>query len=65
MFSDIGQNAANAAQALEGELPTKHRQMTDEIVRLANEDDRFAQAILDWYEKTQQYDAARKRRIED
>lgn len=65
MFSDIGQNAANAAQAVEGELPTKQKQMTAEIVRLANEDDRFAQAILDWFEKAQQYEAARKRRIED
>jgi hypothetical protein len=36
--------------------------MKDEIVRLANQNARFAQAILDWYEKTQQYEAARRRR---
>ena len=65
LFSNTGQSAAAAARAVEGQLPTKHEQMNDEIVRLANEDDRFAQAILDWYEKTQQYDAARRRRDED
>jgi hypothetical protein len=64
MFSNIGQSAAAAAQAVETQLPTKHEQMNDEIVRLADEDDRFAQAILDWYETTRQYDEARKRRDE-
>jgi hypothetical protein len=38
--------------------------MNDEILRLANEDDRFAQAILDFYEASQQYDTARGRREE-
>ena len=65
MFSDLGQSAAAAARGAESQLPTKHEQMKDEIVRLANQDDRFAQAILDWYEKTQQYEAARRRRAED
>lgn len=65
MFSDMGQSAAAAAAAVEGQLPTMRDRMNDEIVRLANEDDRFAQAILDWYEKTQQYDEARNRRDED
>jgi hypothetical protein len=65
MFSNSGQSAATAARAVEGQLPTKHEQMNDEIVRLANQDDRFAQAILDWYETTQRYEAARKRRRED
>ena len=65
MFSDLGQSAAAAARGAESQLPTKHEQMKDEIVRLANQDDRFAQAILDWYEKTQQYEAARRRRTED
>jgi len=36
--------------------------MTHEIFRVARENDEFAQAILDWYEANQQYDAARKRR---
>lgn len=65
MFSNRGQSAAAAAQAVESQLPTKHEQMNAEIVRLANEDDRFAQAILDWYDTTQQYEAARQRRRED
>jgi hypothetical protein len=65
MFSGPGVAAKAAAQGVEGQLPGKRDQMSDEIVRLANEDDRFAQAILDWYEKTEQYDAARKRRRED
>jgi hypothetical protein len=62
MFSNVGQSAAAVARGVEAQLPTKHEQMNDEIVRLANEDDRFAQAILDWYETTEQYEAARKRR---
>jgi hypothetical protein len=65
MFSNRGQSAAAAAQAVEIQLPTKHKQMNDEIERLANEDDRFAQAILDWYETTQRYETARNRRRED
>lgn len=62
IFSDTSQYGISAAQAVEGEAPIRRKQMTDEITRLANENDEFAQAILDWYEKSQQYDAARKRR---
>lgn len=65
MFSGPGVSAKARAQAVEGQLPTKQEQMNDEIVRLANQDDRFAQAILDWYEKVQQYNAARRRRSAD
>jgi hypothetical protein len=65
MFSGPGVGAKAIAQGVEGQLPSMRDRMSDEIVRLANEDDRFAQAILDWYETTQQYDAARKRRRED
>jgi hypothetical protein len=65
LFSSNGQSAAAAARSVEVQLPTKHEQMNDEIVRLANQDDRFAQAILDWYETNQQYEEARKRRDED
>jgi hypothetical protein len=65
MFSGPGVGATARARAVESQSPSKHEQMNDEIVRLANRDDRFAQAILDWYGKTQQYDAARKRRAED
>jgi hypothetical protein len=65
IFSDYSSGAISAAQGAEGQAPTKRRQMQDEIVRLANQDERFAQAILDWYETTQQYEAARKRRREN
>src|SRR5688572_23617072 len=62
MFSNYGQNAADAARGIEGQLPGKHAEMSAEILRLANEDERFGQAILDYYEASQQYEAARKRR---
>jgi hypothetical protein len=62
MFSGYGQSAADAARGIEGQLPGKQAQMRAEILRLANEDERFGQAILDYYEASQQYDAARKRR---
>jgi hypothetical protein len=65
MFSGPGVAAKGAAQGVEGQLPGKRDQMSEEIVRLANQDDRFAQAILEWYEKTEQYETARKRRRED
>jgi hypothetical protein len=61
IFSDQSQGAISSAQAIEGELPTKQDQMTEEIFRLARENDEFARAILDWYEASKQYDAARKR----
>ena len=62
MFSNAGAGGINRAQGVEGQLPGKREQMTDEIFRVARENDEFAQAILDWYEANQQYDAARKRR---
>ncbi len=62
MFSNYGQNAISRAQGVESEAPIKRDQMNDEILRLANQDERFAQAIIDWYEANQQYEAARKRR---
>jgi hypothetical protein len=65
MFSGPGASARSAAQGVEGALPGKHEQMTEEIFRLARENDEFAQAILDWYEANQQYEAARKRRRVD
>jgi hypothetical protein len=65
MFSGPGVGAKATAQGVEGQLPGKRDQMSEEIVRLANQDDRFAQAILEWYEKTEQYETARKRRRED
>ena len=65
MFSEIGQSAADSARAIENQLPGKRDQMNAEILRLANEDDRFAQAILDFYDASQQYDAARKKQRGD
>ena len=54
IFSGYGQQAANAARRVELQLPGKRDQMTEEIVRLANANDEFAQAILDFYEASQQ-----------
>jgi hypothetical protein len=65
LFSGYGQSAAHAAAAVEGQLPSRREQMNDEIVRLANQDARFAQAIIDWYERDQQYETERKRRDEN
>lgn len=61
MFSGPGQNARSRAQAVEGQAPPLHDRMNDEILRLANEDDRFAQAILDFYEADRRYNEARGR----
>ena len=65
IFSDASSYGISAAQGAEGEAPVRRKQLTEEIMRLANENGRFAQAILDWYEANQQYDEARKRRRED
>lgn len=64
LFSGPGVSARASAQAVEGQAPAKRDQMTEEIFRVARENDEFAQAILDWYEANQQYDAARRRREE-
>lgn len=64
LFSGPGASARASAQGVEGQAPPKRDQMTQEIFRVARENDEFAQAILDWYEASQQYDAARKRRSE-
>jgi hypothetical protein len=61
MFGGAGQNARSRAQAVEGQAPPMHERMNDEILRLANEDERFAQAILDFYAAQQRYDEARGR----
>jgi hypothetical protein len=65
MFSDYSSAAKSAAQGAKSAAPSKRVRMKEEIIRLANQDDRFAQAILDWHEKAEQYEAARKRRDED
>jgi hypothetical protein len=64
LFGGPGVSARASAQGVEGQAPLKRDQMTEEIFRVARENDEFAQAILDWYEASQQYDAARRRREE-
>lgn len=61
-FGDHSQGAISRAQGVEGQAMSKRDQMNDEILRLARHNDRFARAILDYYEATQQYERARKRR---
>jgi hypothetical protein len=60
-FNGIGQTARSNAQAVEGQAASMHDRMNDEILRLARTDLRFGQAILDFFEATQQYEAARAR----
>lgn len=62
MFNGVGQAAKSNAQAVEGQAPAMHDRLNDEIVRVANENDEFARAILDVYEADRRYDEARKRR---
>jgi hypothetical protein len=64
MFTAVGQRAADSSRAIEGAALNKRDQMADEILRLANENDEFARAILDFYEADQRYDEARKRRAD-
>ncbi len=62
MFGPVGAGASSQARATELQAPPLHDRMTDEIQRLAEEDPRFGRAILDFYERNQQYEAARQRR---
>jgi hypothetical protein len=62
MFGDVGQTAKANAQAVEGQATSMHDRMNDEVLRLARTDLRFGQAILDFFDASQQYEAARKRR---
>ena len=61
MFSGASSGAIAAAKGAEAQAGTKRQELTEEIVRLANENEEFAQAILDWYEANQKYEEARKR----
>ena len=64
MFGSEGQAASANARAVEGQTPSMHDRMNDEILRLAQTDLRFGQAILDFFEASQQLEAARQRREE-
>jgi hypothetical protein len=65
LFSAPGQTAKASALAMEGQAPLMRDRMNDEILRLANENDGFAQAILDFYEADRRYDEARRSREKD
>jgi hypothetical protein len=65
MFSGPGVNATARARAVEGQAPPLHERMNDEILRLANENEAFAQAILDFYEADRRYKEARGRGAEE
>jgi hypothetical protein len=65
IFSDYSSSAISAAQGVEGEALGKRQQLTREITRLANENDEFAQAILDWYAANELYEVERQRRRAD
>jgi hypothetical protein len=60
MTGAYAQRGQARAQAVSGEAPGKRDQFSDEIFRIAGENDQFAQAILDFYAAQQKYDAARK-----
>lgn len=61
IFSETSSGAISAAQGVEGQALSKRDQLKEEILRLAHQDDRFAQAILDFYEASQRYDEERQR----
>jgi hypothetical protein len=50
-----------AARGAENEAPIRRDQLVEEINRLAREDLRFGQAILDFYDASMRYDEERKR----
>jgi hypothetical protein len=60
MTGAYAQRGLARAQAVSGEAPGKRDQFADEILRLASENEQFAQAILDTYALQQKYDAARQ-----
>ena len=60
MFSGYGQRGMSRAQAIQGEAPGKRDLLSEEIQRLASENDQFAQSILDYYAAQQEYEAARR-----
>src|SRR5882672_4227370 len=62
VFSAAAQMGIVRAHSVESEIPGKREEMNQEIVRLANENTQFAQAILDYYKASQEYDTARKGR---
>lgn len=60
MTGPYGARGLARAQAVSAEAPGKRDQLSDEILRLAGENEQFARAILDFYAAQQAYEAARK-----
>jgi hypothetical protein len=65
MFSAAGERGIVRAQKAENPLQSKQQQLKQEIVRLANQDARFAQAILDYYAISRELETVGKRRVDD
>jgi hypothetical protein len=59
MFSGYGKEAASRARGIEAEGASQHDLMNDEINRLAQQDPRFGQAIIDFFEANRRFDEAR------
>ena len=60
IFSGYGARALARSAGVESPLENKRNQLNDMIVKLANENQQFAQAILDFYAAHQKYETARK-----
>jgi hypothetical protein len=61
IFSEASSGAISRAQGVESEALNKRKELNQEIVRLANEDPRFGQAILDFYDASLRYEEERER----
>ena len=60
MTGAYAQRGLARARAVSAEAPGKRDQFSDEIFKLAGENEQFARAILDFYAAQQKYEAARK-----
>ncbi|HEX5046605.1 MAG TPA: hypothetical protein VFX89_05745, partial [Gammaproteobacteria bacterium] len=60
MTGAYAQRGLARAQAVSGEAVGKRDQFSDEVFKLAGENEQFAQAILEYYVTQQKYEAARK-----
>jgi hypothetical protein len=64
MFSDDAQDAISRAQGVETSILSRREQLHQKILELARQDNALAQAIVAWYDASQKYETARKRRDE-
>jgi hypothetical protein len=65
IFGPASEKGIVRAQKAENPLQSKQQQLKQEIVRLANQDARFAQAILDYYAISRELETVGKRRVDD